>query len=159
MASQESHALFQISLKIILKDAHGNVLILKDQPDGMLYGYYDLPGGRIANSEKEYPFRDIIDREVKEELGEHARVSVNDTVVMATRQHWYPDPTTGMEAHVMWVFFEGTYEGGLITISPEHENYKWVRLEDLNLEEHFIGAALEGLQQYLTRQKAPSVVA
>jgi 8-oxo-dGTP diphosphatase len=153
---RREHALFEISLKILVKNKQGEILILKDPPDGMLYGNWDLPGGRIFCEEVEASFSEILDREIKEELGDKVNITVDSTVAAVGRQHWYPDPTTGREEHRIWLFFEGEHQGGPIIISSEHERYQWVRLDEINMEEYFMGAALEGIREYLPLLRAQS---
>lgn len=60
---------YQVSLKIILKNQQGQILILKAMNEGRFAGFYDLPGGRIDVDEFSLPFEEIIDREIMEEVG------------------------------------------------------------------------------------------
>ena len=59
---------YQVSLKAILKNVEGSVLVLKADFEGPLSGYYDLPGGRIDESEFDIPLLDILKREIREEI-------------------------------------------------------------------------------------------
>ena len=42
---------YQVSLKLILKNKKGEVLVLKTLETGNFAGYHDLPGGRIDTDE------------------------------------------------------------------------------------------------------------
>ena len=147
-SNKEKNALFEVSLKFIIKDGTGKVLLLKMPTDGPMGNYYDLPGGRIRDHEKSEPFDNIISRELEEELGTKARISFNQVPVAAGR-HTYPKPLSKVDKHIFWIFFEGKYLGGKIKISPEHEAYEWVALKKSNLRKYFVRGPWEGMYNYL----------
>ena len=66
--SQNPH-LFQVSLKLILKNKKGEILALKLPKTSSMAGYCDLPGGRINADEINMPPEKIIKRESLEEIG------------------------------------------------------------------------------------------
>lgn len=142
--------LYQISLKLLLKNAAGETLILNAHPDGTYAAFYDLPGGRIDEPEIHTPIEDILRREVSEELGAVTFTCKQKPVALG--RHVVPAELSpnGKELHVMYIFFEGTMTGGEITISEEHIGTRWVDLRSCNLKELFISGILEGIEQYLT---------
>lgn len=56
-------AVFQVSLKVLLRDGDKVLITIGDKGD------IDLPGGRIDLAETKAPLVDIIAREIREELG------------------------------------------------------------------------------------------
>lgn len=146
--TKEHNALFEVSLKFIVKNDKGEVLLLKMPTGGPMSGYYDLPGGRIKEKEKMQRFGKIFSRELEEELGSDVRIDFGKTPV-AIGRHGYPAQSLGEERIIFWVLFEGRYVGGRIEISPEHERHDWVHLKRENLEKYFVRGPLEGMYHYL----------
>ena len=64
---------YQVSIKVVLQKDN-SLLLLWDKETG----YIDLPGGRIDEDEKDAPMDEIIDREMKEELGEDVKYEIGD---------------------------------------------------------------------------------
>lgn len=145
---------YQISLKIILKNQQGEVLILRAIDNGSYAGYYDLPGGRINADEfrtPRTPLPKIIEREVIEEIGK-IKYKLNKKPV-ATGRHLIPKKYLSLkkDIHCFYVFFEAVYISGKIKISSEHVGYKWVDLNKIKLTDYFKSGILEGLKMYLGR--------
>ena len=65
--------LFQISLKLILKNKKGEILALEMPENSLMAGYYDVPGGRINSDELKMPYEEIFRREVAEEIGKSVK--------------------------------------------------------------------------------------
>jgi len=138
-------ALYQISLKLIIKNEKGEILVLKALDDNFIYsGFYDLPGGRIDDNEFSIGFIDILKRELAEEVGDVKVVIYNKPVALSKALLGRVN-----KFRVIYIFFEADYEGGVVTISEEHTAYKWVKLEDIKLEDYFVSGILEGLKRYL----------
>lgn len=147
---------YQVSLKLILKNKSGEILILKAVGDGTYAGFYDFPGGRIRRDEFETSIVEVLKREVVEEIGA-VDFEINQNPV-AYGRHSIPamaQPRSiaainqGEDIHVLYLFFEGNFLDGNIVISKEHTDYKWVKLEDLELEKYFKSGILEGIKMYL----------
>lgn len=152
--TKEKNALFEVSLKFIIKNETGKILLLKMPKTGPMAGYYDLPGGRIKEHEKPKPFSEIISRELAEELGTKARITFNQ-VPVATGRHTYPKHSTDEEGHILWILLEGHYQGGEIEISPEHEGYDWLSLGKHNLEKYFVRGPWAGMYNYFYKKFPP----
>ena len=73
----KKHALYQVSLKVFLKNERDEVLILKAADGGSYEGFYDFPGGRIDETELETPLVEIARREIVEEVGNIERISIH----------------------------------------------------------------------------------
>lgn len=145
--------LYQISLKLILKNDKGEVLILNAIRGGTFEGFHDLPGGRIDVDEFRVDFEDILRREVREEIGD---INVDISMIpVSTGRHLIPASlsSTGSEMHVLYLFFEGCYLSGDIKISEEHLGYKWINLKNIVLEEYFNSGILEGMKRYVNQAR------
>ncbi len=151
--SKRENALFEVSLKIILKNKKGEILLLKTPKKSSLQGYYDLLGGRIREKEIGRPFRKIMTREIQEEIGTKVRYKVNE-IPVAVGRHYYFSKSQQKIQYIFWVFFEAFYQGGDIQISSEHSQYEWKKVNKQNLKKYFIKGSLEGMQHYLTKKFA-----
>ncbi|BFT94239.1 MAG: NUDIX domain-containing protein [Minisyncoccus archaeiphilus] len=134
---------YQVSLKLLLKDDSGAILILKAKEGDISEGYYDLPGGRIDKDEFNKDFVDIMRREVEEELG-GVDVIFNQFPVAISR-----NTNTKTGNRILHLFFEAQYQGGEIRISDEHLSYSWIKLGEVNLEEYFTLGILDGVRMYV----------
>jgi len=140
------HALFQVSLKLIVKNRKGEFLLLKNPDSSSMPGYYDLAGGRIKIHEIATSFRKVIDREVKEELGKDVKYQLIESPVAIGRH----PPSSPEKPYMLWVFFVAEYLSGKITVSEEHVNYVWAKLNKNNLKKYFIKGPLEGMKSYFS---------
>lgn len=148
---KKDKALYQISLKLLLKNAEGKILTLKALDNRDLFaGFYDLPGGRIHEDEDDRSFTEILQREVREEIGD-VRFSVEPESVSTSR--WTYHFQDGRLVRIFYLFFEGTYEGGEIHISYEHQYQEWVNLMEDDLGKRFPPALLPGIQEYVKNEK------
>ena len=145
--SGRENANFEVSLKVILKNKKGEILLLKTSERSSLRGSYDLLGGRIREKEIKGSFRKIITREIREEIGGAVKYKLNE-VPVAVGRHYYFSKRQRKVQYIFWVFFEATYRGGKIDISPEHAGYEWVKLNKRNYKKYFIKGALEGMENY-----------
>ena len=138
--------LYQVSLKLLLKNKKGEILVLNHRRDSAFFGFYDLSGGRIHKDEFKTPLLKILKREIKEETG-NVRFIVNPVPVAVGRTAvtW----AKGKEAHFLFLFFEGTYLDGKVTISSEHTGFTWLNLSKTNLSKYFTRGILEGIKMYI----------
>lgn len=136
--------LFQVSLKVILKNEKGEILILKVPDESSMAGFYDFPGGRIKEDEIEVPFEKIISREIAEELGENIEYEIKIKPVAVARHF-------SSSGHLFWIFFEALYKDGEIKLSDEHRGYRWEKLNKENLDKFFIKGPLEGMKNYFNK--------
>ena len=146
---EENHDpyLFQVSLKLILKNRKGEILILKMPKDSSMAGYYDLPGGRINSEELKKPYDEIFRREVTEEIGESIKYRLSKRPVSISR-HPYFSHKLQKEMYIFFIFFEALYLTGKIKISNEHIGYKWLKLNKKDLSRYFTRGLYEGLNNY-----------
>ena len=147
MEIKKEHDSYHTSLKLILKNNAGKILILKDKEGGTFDGLYDLPGGRIDTDEFKTPFPEIIQRETQEEIG-NVNIKLNPTPQAIGRGSYY-SKSSQKEIRILYVFFEARYIDGAINISDEHEDYKWIDLAKESPKNYFVSGILEGIEMYL----------
>ena len=140
---------YQISLKLILKDGSGKILLMKAQEKDYYGGYYDLPGGRINVGEFTVPLTDILRREVREEIGD-IQYELNPRPVAVAR-HMIPAHISSLKRDVpnLYLLYEAKYTGGEIKVSKEHTGYGWFDPQKEDVSKLLKSGNLEGLKMYL----------
>ena len=141
-------AKYNISLKIFLKNNLWEVLILKTPENSSFHWKYDFPGWRIDENEFETPYLDILKREIIEEIWD-IEVKIKNKIVAISR-HYSPKEHNDDE-FLFYNFWEWDILGKEIKISKEHTSMKWVRLEEIDLEEYFESWMLEAVKMYLIK--------
>ncbi|MDO8594494.1 MAG: NUDIX hydrolase [bacterium] len=142
--------LYNIAVKVFLEDGKGNLLITKDR-FGPPSGGYDLPGGRLLPDEFSVPLEKVIERKMKEELGDGVRYTLGTPVVFMRHERDEALADGKKEKRrIFAVGYRATYDGGEITLGKNHESHEWVSLKDLKPEQYFTGGWLEGVKEYIT---------
>ncbi|KKS65060.1 MAG: hypothetical protein UV40_C0029G0005 [Parcubacteria group bacterium GW2011_GWA1_42_7] len=147
------NAKFEVSLKFFIKNKKKEILLLEMPENSSMAGFYDFPGGRIRESEKDLQFSKIIRRELLEELGKKILCKIKDIPVAISR-HTYISKITKQKQYILWIFFEAEFNGGEIALSDEHKNYVWVDLNKKNYKKYFVRGPLEGAAHYLIKKMA-----
>lgn len=122
--AERSDIVQRIATKAVIVNADGEVLILREAQtytDGTNIGRYHMPGGRIDPGE---PFEDGLRREVIEETG--LEIEIGKPLYVG---EWYP-VIHGVKHHIVAIFFTCTPKSEKITLSEEHDDYKWINPED-----------------------------
>ena len=138
---------YQVSLKLILKNKKGKVLVLKTLETGNFAGYHDLPGGRIDTDELSVPFEDILKREVREEVGD-IDFRMHLTPVAIARASFI---RREKDIRILYLFFEANYIDGNVTISNEHADHLWIDLNTINPTTYFLSGIREGIEMYMKK--------
>lgn len=141
----------EVSLKMILKNKKGEILLLRNPDTHAMAGYYDLPGGRIHQSEMRQPLAKAFAREVREEVGDKVRYELKE-VPVAIGRHYYISRSKKGKTYLFWILFEGVYKGGEIRLSGEHIEYRWVKLTKSNFKQYFIRGGIETIENYLFKR-------
>lgn len=149
MINSSKNAKFEVSLKFIIKDKDGRILLLKMPDNSQMAGYYDLPGGRIKESEKTDNLKTVAKRELTEELGKKVRLKIKENPI-AVGRHTYKSKETGAKKLIFWVLFEAVWEKGEIKISSEHKDYIWKHVHRADLRKLFTKGPLESMTNYIT---------
>jgi 8-oxo-dGTP pyrophosphatase MutT (NUDIX family) len=132
---------YQISLKVILLKGSLFLALRENKPGGV----FDLPGGRIDDSEFSTPLGDIISREINEELGalEYELDEKPDSYGRKRIQRGSDKGTP-----ILQLFFAARYIGGAITLSAEHTEFKWLERSAVDAGEMFADGIRDGLALY-----------
>jgi 8-oxo-dGTP pyrophosphatase MutT (NUDIX family) len=149
--NKSENADFHVSLKLVLRNKKGEILGLKMPDNSSMAGYYDFPGGRIKETEIKGHFKKLIEREIREEVGNKARYKLRETPI-AIGRHNYFSKVYRKEQYVFCIFFEADYLGGELKISPEHKEYSWLKLNRRNLKKYFKRGPLEGMTHYFLKK-------
>jgi 8-oxo-dGTP pyrophosphatase MutT (NUDIX family) len=148
---------YQVSLKALIENEHGEVLVLNALSDGTFAGYYDLPGGRIDTDEFAVPLLDILRREIREEVGDidielsEAPVAVGKHLLSAESEQRQGEPL-----RILYLLFRARYVGGAITISDEHSGFRWLNFDKHQLSDIFKSGLLDAVVMY-TKSRQGSV--
>lgn len=141
-ASLANKDLYYVPVKLFL--TRGNQLfIFKDA-----WNDWDLPGGRIRKPEFETPIEDIIERKVREELGDEVRYTLGRPVV--TFRHERQEASAGGKViRIFGVGYEATLEAGEPHLGDHHTDMKWVDVDTFEPKEYFTSGWLKGVEEYL----------
>jgi 8-oxo-dGTP pyrophosphatase MutT (NUDIX family) len=121
------YATYHVGLKILLKK--GDDFLFLTEATGQRF---DLPGGRIDDTEHAVPLTKIVAREVREELGAGVKYTLGNPV-FHFRRH-----LASKGWHVFIVVYEAEYLSGQIKLSDEHSNYQWLNPKKFDFKEkHF----------------------
>ena len=115
------NAKFYVAVKAAIFD--GNKLLMTQGADS---GFWELPGGRIQPDEIGKPFKDVLLREVEEELGQ-VTIDIGGVATHYLR-------TTHQGEPVFLACMHCTWKNGDISLSADDASFRWVsKLESLAL--------------------------
>lgn len=137
-----------VAVKAFLLDGDGNLLITKDVfNDG-----WDIPGGRLRGQDFNTSLEDVVERKIREELGNNVEYKLEQPVVFMRheREEIYPSGEKGIR-RIFAVGYEARYLGGEITLGKSHEKYEWVSLKDFVPENYFVGGWLKGVKEFQSK--------
>jgi len=104
----------------------GKILIIresKNYQDGSNFGDYDVPGGRIPAGQN---FQESLIREIKEETDLNIDVKkpffVNEWKIEKQTEIW----------QVIAVYFKCEAKNNAMTLSQDHDDFKWINAKDYN---------------------------
>jgi 8-oxo-dGTP diphosphatase len=143
---------YNISLKCFLHNSKWEVLILKTPENSSFYGMYDFPGGRIDEDEFKTDYIEILKRELYEEAWVE-NIEIEKKVVAIARHKAEGKFTSkNISEYLYYNFFEAfLLENQEIKISHEHQEYLWVKLDEIILEDYFYSWYLEAAKMYLNK--------
>ncbi len=143
--SSEDNQLYYVAVKIFL--SHGSkLLILKDE-----YGDWDLPGGRLRESEFNTPLEEVVAREIKEEVGSKVIYKLGEPRVFMRHQRQEQTLKGKPQVKIFAIGYEAEYINGNIELSSEHTGFLWVEIKTFKPERYFNGGWLKGVQDYLKK--------
>lgn len=116
----------RIAMKAVIVNKEGKVLILREAAtygDGTQLGRYHMPGGRIEVGEN---FEDALRREVREETG--LEIDIEYPIYVG---EWRP-VIRDVPHQIVATFMVCKPKGNKITLSTEHDDYKWIEPAERN---------------------------
>jgi len=121
--------MFDVSLKVVVTNNRGEVLLLKARRDSeFLFGFYDLPGGRINREEMNQKIAVLIKRELVEEVGSKVRYKLNPKPLAVATTKFKANPRLPNRDGKLFLLFSAKYLSGQIVISDEHDAFCWKKL-------------------------------
>ena len=148
--------LYNVSLKILLKNSKGEVLALKAPESSTMAGYYDLPGGRINEDEFTTDYAELMKRELGEEIGDDVKCILNLKPVSFGRHSYYSNKQQ-KEIRIIYLCFEAEYISGEIKISKEHAGFAWLDFKNIKPEDYFTKGPLEAVKRYIELKNMSSI--
>lgn len=124
---------FQITLKAILFDRSGRLLILKDAESQA----GDFPGGRLGAQEVYEPWNQALGREIREELGAALHVQLETEPF-----YFFPHRILNGGHPALCFCYRGALQAGEIVLSAEHDWFDWVTPDDFDPAPLFRGTML-----------------
>ncbi|MDI6717926.1 MAG: NUDIX domain-containing protein [Patescibacteria group bacterium] len=133
---------YQIAAKAFLvKD--GRILVCKES----LTENWDLPGGRIGKEEFNTSFDEVLEREIKEELGPGVKYKNNGPVVIFKHKREEITLDDRPTINILIIGFELEYIEGDVELSEEHRGYHWVYPKEAL--KYLSDGQLDGLKKYI----------
>ncbi len=137
------YANYHVALKALLR--RGDEVLILFTPSG---DKIDLPGGRINKNEDQIPLSEILDREIKEELGNDLKYSLNKPLLQ------FRIIIKDSDRKTFLTVYDAEYISGEIKLSEEHSRYEWINPKTVELrEEMFISAEeYEAFKKYFNQE-------
>src|SRR3989344_2218287 len=115
MKKTSDFATFLVSVKVLLRDKHNNVLLLRNNRNEI-----DLPGGRIEEGEEKLAIAKIVEREIKEEVGKEVRYSLGRPLFQ------FKIYSKKKKMFSLNTIYSARYYAGRVHLSSEHKSYQWL---------------------------------
>lgn len=99
----------------------GKVLIIRESQkyeSGANKGKYDFPGGKLKPGEY---FIDALKREALEECGLDIEIG---------KPFYVAEWGSKLKVQIVGIFFECTVNSTTVTLSADHDDFKWIKLEE-----------------------------
>lgn len=139
--------LYFVAVKVFLLDKEGNLLITKDR-----FGDWDIPGGRLREGDFGTPLEAVMERKIKEELGESVRYELgNPAVFMRHERDEILSAGEREKRRIFAIGYEASYLGGEINLGSNHEKSEWVLLASFTPEDYFTGGWLTGVKEFQSK--------
>lgn len=136
--------LYFVAVKALLRNGE-DLLITHD-----VYGQWDIPGGRLRSDDFDVPLEAVLERKLREELGDKFRYELGARRVFF-RHERSEAGLDGRRVRIFAVGFEADFLGGEIRLGPHHDRKLWVEAVSFPVHEYFVDGWLEGLRSYQQR--------
>ncbi len=136
--------LYFVAVKLFLRDGD-KLLITHD-----IFGSWDLPGGRIKKDEFKASLPSVIERKMKEELGDDVKYTVGDPVVFF-RVEREEHGLNNQKVRIFAIGYEANLISGNINLGDHHDKYEWVDVKSFKPEDYFVDGWLTGVEEYIAK--------
>lgn len=117
---------FRVAQKVLLLNQYKEVLVIRfadnERSPVPFRAKWDLPGGGLEWGES---LEEGLARELREEIGE-VQVEVGNLI-----HRWDWVHVNNSELRTICLLYKGDYLGGEVTLNEEHDEYRWVKLDQL----------------------------
>lgn len=138
-----------VAVKALLRNGR-DLLITHD-----IYGQWDLPGGRLRSDDFDASLDAVLERKLREELGDDFRYALRAPSVFF-RHERSEHSLDGQRVRIFAVGFEADFLGGSIELGPHHDQYLWVDAATFSADDYFVDGWLKGLRTYQQRLRSSS---
>lgn len=142
MGTTEEKDLFFVAVKVFLRDGN-KLLIIRD-----IFGFWDLPGGRIKKDEFDAPLEEVATRKMNEEVGGQVEYELGKPNGIFFRVERI-EAGLNKKVRIFAVGYDARYLGGEIQTGEYIEKFEWVELRTFEPGGYFTGGWLKGVQEYL----------
>ncbi len=111
-----AHAKFNVTVKALVQKE--DKFLTLTMPDGQM----DFPGGRFNEEEYDLSFTNLLERELREELGTDFKYKINDFIFPCKLEH----KLNNKKYITVAIFYLVEYIGGNIELSNEHIEMNWL---------------------------------
>ena len=133
-------AVYFVAVKVFLRDGD-KLLIVHD-----VWNNWELPGGRIKSHEFQKPLKEIVERKMREELGDDVKYSeLKPTGTFFQVERLELDT----KVRIFAIGFEAQYIGGEIKLSDNHDELRWVNINTFKPLELQNNDWMRGVEDYL----------
>ena len=115
-----------------------------------IFGSWDLPGGRIKKDEFKKPLEEVLQRKIKEELGDKFKYIIGEPSIFF--RHERKEQGIDRLVRIFAVGFEVKYVSGDVVLGKNHDKYQWVDLKTFQPESYFEGGWLKGVEEYMEKK-------
>jgi len=140
-------ATYFVAVKVLLRDGE-KLLLIHDK-----WNVWELPGGRIKPHEFKKPLTEIVERKIREELGDdvkYTELKPTGTFFQVSRIEETGE-TDKQEARIFAIGFEAKYLGGKIDLGDHHDEMKWVNVNDFDPLKLQDNDWMRGVADYLNK--------
>ena len=140
----ENKDVYFVAVKVFLVDKSDRFLVVKDR-----FGDWDIPGGRLEANEFETALEAVLERKVKEEIGDLVQYKLGKLMVFM-RHERNEILSSGLRGkrRIFAVGYEAGYVSGEIKIGKNHEKFEWVDIKTFEPETYFTGGWLKGVKEF-----------
>jgi ADP-ribose pyrophosphatase YjhB (NUDIX family) len=143
----KSKDLYFVAVKVFLRDGD-KLLITHD-----IFGAWDLPGGRLRKDEFGKPLYEVVERKMREELGDKVQYELGEPNNVFFRVEREEAGLNNQKVRIFAIGYDAKYLGGELGMGDHHDQMEWVNMRDFEPEKYFTGGWLTGVQEYLLNSK------